>query len=220
MPSYGYARVFSSDQDLALQRAVLKAAGCGVIPAETASGTRRDMQTELQALLDFVQPGDTLVVTRVDCLALYRQRSQNADTLLGACPPAVPHRPWDGAGGTRRPSAPIEGARRPLVRLRYQPCRRRHVGVGLRFPRQPRRTRQGVGGLNALRGADSRRLAAGGDEVSFVDPRVRRLPARKGVGHDLALGRPGLRHARVVRKGSANSDDAKQGCGSKEKVTR
>jgi len=45
------------------------AAGCKVIRAEKASGTRRDGRTELQVLLDFVQPGDTLVVTRIDRLA-------------------------------------------------------------------------------------------------------------------------------------------------------
>jgi DNA invertase Pin-like site-specific DNA recombinase len=54
---------------LAIQRAALKAAGCGVVRAEKASGSRRDGRTELQVLLDFVQPGDTLVVTRVDRLA-------------------------------------------------------------------------------------------------------------------------------------------------------
>lgn len=69
MPLYGYARVSTSDQDLALQRAALEAAGCGVIRAETASGTRRDGRTELQTLLDFLRPGDTLVVTRIDRLA-------------------------------------------------------------------------------------------------------------------------------------------------------
>ncbi len=40
-----------------------------MIRAEKASGTRRDGRTELQGLLDFVQPGDTLVVTRIDRLA-------------------------------------------------------------------------------------------------------------------------------------------------------
>jgi len=40
-----------------------------VVRAEKASGSRRDGRTELQVLLDFVQPGDTLVVTRVDRLA-------------------------------------------------------------------------------------------------------------------------------------------------------
>jgi DNA invertase Pin-like site-specific DNA recombinase len=69
MPLYGYARVSSLDQDLSIQRAALKAAGCDVIRAEKASGTRRDGRTELQALLDFLREGDTLVVTRIDRLA-------------------------------------------------------------------------------------------------------------------------------------------------------
>ncbi len=69
MPIYGYARVSTLDQDLAIQRAAPKAAGCGVVRAEKASGSRRDGRTELQMLLDFVQPGDTLVVTRIDRLA-------------------------------------------------------------------------------------------------------------------------------------------------------
>ena len=68
MPFYGYARVSTFDQDLA-SSAPLKAAGCGVIRAETTSGTRRDGRTELQVLLDFVQPGDALIVTRIDRLA-------------------------------------------------------------------------------------------------------------------------------------------------------
>jgi DNA invertase Pin-like site-specific DNA recombinase len=69
MPTYGYARVSTIDQDLSLQRRMLKAAGCDVIRAEKASGTRRNGRTELQVLLDFLRPGDTLVVTRVDRLA-------------------------------------------------------------------------------------------------------------------------------------------------------
>jgi DNA invertase Pin-like site-specific DNA recombinase len=66
---YGYARVSTLDQDLALQRAALKAAGCEVIRAEKASGTRRNGRTELQTLLEFLRDGDTLVVTRIDRLA-------------------------------------------------------------------------------------------------------------------------------------------------------
>src|ERR1700754_4890701 len=69
MALYGYARVSTLDQNLSLQRAALKAAGCDVIRAEKASGTRRNGRTELQVLLDFLRPGDTLVVTRVDRLA-------------------------------------------------------------------------------------------------------------------------------------------------------
>jgi len=40
-----------------------------VIRAEKVSGTRRDGRTELQMLLEFVQPCGTLVVTRIDRLA-------------------------------------------------------------------------------------------------------------------------------------------------------
>ena len=47
----------------------MKSAGCEVIRAEKASGTRRDGRTELQVLLDFLRAGDTLVVTRIDRLA-------------------------------------------------------------------------------------------------------------------------------------------------------
>jgi DNA invertase Pin-like site-specific DNA recombinase len=69
MPLYGYARVSTLDQDLTIQQAALKAAGCEVIRAEKESGTRRDGRSELQVLLDFVHAGDTLVVTRIDRLA-------------------------------------------------------------------------------------------------------------------------------------------------------
>lgn len=69
MSLYGYARVSTLDQDLTIQRAALKAAGCDVVRAEKASGSRRDGRTELQVLLDFLRPGDALVVTRIDRLA-------------------------------------------------------------------------------------------------------------------------------------------------------
>ena len=69
MSLYGYARVSTLDQDLAIQLATLKAAGCEVIRAEKATGTRRDGRSELQVLLNFLRADDTLVVTRIDRLA-------------------------------------------------------------------------------------------------------------------------------------------------------
>jgi DNA invertase Pin-like site-specific DNA recombinase len=69
MAVYGYARVSTEDQDPTVQVDALRAAGCVVVRAETASGTRRDGRTELQVLFDFLQPGDTLMVTRIDRLA-------------------------------------------------------------------------------------------------------------------------------------------------------
>lgn len=69
MALYGYARVSSADQDYSLQEQALKQAGCDVVRAEKASGTTRNGRTELDLLLEFLRPGDTLVVTRVDRLA-------------------------------------------------------------------------------------------------------------------------------------------------------
>jgi hypothetical protein len=66
---YGYARVSSRDQDLSIQEAALKAAGCDLIRAEKVSGTRREGRAELDLLLEFLRPGDELVVTRIDRLA-------------------------------------------------------------------------------------------------------------------------------------------------------
>lgn len=69
MALYGYARVSTTDQDLSIQEAALKAAGCDVIRAEKKSGTTVQGRTELQNLLEFVRKGDTIVVTRIDRLA-------------------------------------------------------------------------------------------------------------------------------------------------------
>ncbi len=69
MALYGYARVSTSDQDLTLQTQILRAAGCEIIRAEKASGNSRTGRSELQLLLEFLRPGDTLMVTRVDRLA-------------------------------------------------------------------------------------------------------------------------------------------------------
>ena len=69
MALYGYARVSTLEQDVRIQRAALKAAGCDVIRSEKASGTRRDGRTELEVLLEFLRPGDALVITRIDRLA-------------------------------------------------------------------------------------------------------------------------------------------------------
>jgi len=69
MAVYGYARVSSIDQDLAIQERTLRAAGCEVVRAEKATATRRTGRTELELLLTFLRPGDTLIVTRVDRLA-------------------------------------------------------------------------------------------------------------------------------------------------------
>ena len=77
MTTYGYARVSTGDQDLTIQHNALKAAGCTKIRAEKVSATSRKGRTELQILMDFMQEGDTLVVTRIDRLARSMRDLQN-----------------------------------------------------------------------------------------------------------------------------------------------
>lgn len=69
MAKYGYARVSTTDQDLSIQIDALKAAGCGVVRSEKQSGTTTDKRAELATLLEFLRPGDELMVTRIDRLA-------------------------------------------------------------------------------------------------------------------------------------------------------
>lgn len=69
MAIYGYARVSTIDQDLSLQEAALRAAGCTVIRSEKKSGASKEGRAELETLLAFLQEGDTLMVTRIDRLA-------------------------------------------------------------------------------------------------------------------------------------------------------
>lgn len=65
----GYARVSSVGQSLDIQLDALKAAGCEKVFAEKRSGTTAATRMELQAAVEFVREGDTLVVTRLDRLA-------------------------------------------------------------------------------------------------------------------------------------------------------
>ena len=67
MPLRGYARVSTIDQDTGLQLRALRAAGARKIVEETRSGALERPQLEL--LLSRLQPGDTLVVYKVDRLA-------------------------------------------------------------------------------------------------------------------------------------------------------
>jgi DNA invertase Pin-like site-specific DNA recombinase len=63
----GYARVSSADQNLELQRDALEVAGCARIYEDTASGARTE-RPGLDKALEYLRPGDTLVVWRLDRL--------------------------------------------------------------------------------------------------------------------------------------------------------
>lgn len=62
----GYARVSSSGQHLDVQRTALTDAGCEKIYAEKVSGVGE--RAELQAALQFLREGNTLVIYKLDSL--------------------------------------------------------------------------------------------------------------------------------------------------------
>lgn len=68
MSLIGYARVSTADQNSALQTDALTAVGCSRVFFETASGALSD-RPQLNAALDYLRAGDTLVVWKLDRLA-------------------------------------------------------------------------------------------------------------------------------------------------------
>jgi DNA invertase Pin-like site-specific DNA recombinase len=68
MPLFGYARVSTRDQNLVAQDAELMAAGCAKVFKEKISGAKTD-RPELVKAIGRLEPGDVLVVTRLDRLA-------------------------------------------------------------------------------------------------------------------------------------------------------
>lgn len=64
----GYARVSTRDQDAAMQVAALEAAGASRVFRDTASGARSD-RTGLADALDYLRPGDVLMVWKLDRLS-------------------------------------------------------------------------------------------------------------------------------------------------------
>ena len=68
MSILGYARVSTIEQNPQLQLDALVGAGCERIWTDHASGAL-DQRVELAAVLNYLRPGDTLVVWRLDRLA-------------------------------------------------------------------------------------------------------------------------------------------------------
>jgi len=65
---YGYARVSTDGQSLDTQVKQLRAAGAEKVFRETASGARAD-RAQLRRVIDELDKGDVLIVTRLDRLA-------------------------------------------------------------------------------------------------------------------------------------------------------
>ena len=67
MPIYGYARVSTCGQELDIQLAQLRVAGCGRIFCEKESGAKDDRR-ELKRMLRALKAGDVVIVAALDRL--------------------------------------------------------------------------------------------------------------------------------------------------------
>lgn len=80
MLKYGYARVSTIGQDLEAQIQQLEAERCDVIYKEHFTGTITD-RPEFNDVLSKLEPGDTLVVTKLDRIA--RSATQGSELVKG-----------------------------------------------------------------------------------------------------------------------------------------
>ena len=162
----GYARVSTDDQDLTLQRAALKAAGCRRTFEEKVSGARRD-RPELVRMLDQLRDYDVVVVTRLDRFARStRDLLEIAERLneLGAGLRSLAE-PW---ADTTSPAgrmvltvfAGIAEFERALIHQRTSTGRVAAQARGVRFGRPPKLTADQV--------ALGRRLVEEGTSVSVA----------------------------------------------------
>jgi DNA invertase Pin-like site-specific DNA recombinase len=187
MPLYGYARVSTLDQDLAIQEEALRAAGCHVIRAEKRSGGTREGRTELRLLLDFLHPGDTLVVTRIDRLARSVRDLQDIVHELKGKGVALK--------ATEQPVDTGTAAGKAFLAM---------LGVFAEFETNLRRERQ----LEGIRAAKAKGVYKG-RRPSIDRAEVRRLREVEGLGPSAIARRLGIGRASVYRvlggKGGANA---------------
>ena len=177
MPLYGYARVSTVDQDLAIQEAALRAAGCQVVRAEKRSGAAREGRDELRLLLDFLHKGDTLVVTRIDRLARSVKDLQDIVHELKAEGIALK--------ATEQPVDTGTAAGKAFLDM---------LGVFAEFETNLRRERQ----LEGVRAAKARGVYKG--RKPSIDPaEVRRLREAEGLGPSALARQLGIGRASVYR---------------------
>jgi DNA invertase Pin-like site-specific DNA recombinase len=143
---YGYARVSTVGQTLAVQLDGLKAAGCTRIFREKVSGARADRR-ELNKMLSSLEDGDLVVVTRIDRLA------RSTFDLFAIVKSIVDHKaqfrslaePWADTATGRLMIAVLGGladVERDLIRTRTAEGRQRAKARGVRLGRKPKLTSQ------------------------------------------------------------------------------
>ncbi|PER97026.1 recombinase family protein [Bacillus cereus] len=81
---YGYGRVSSVSQNLTAQIKQLQEAGCDTIFKEKISGRKKEYREQFNLLLEIVQEGDTIVVTKLDRFARSTKDALNTIEYLNS----------------------------------------------------------------------------------------------------------------------------------------
>ena len=183
MSLYGYARVSTIDQDLTLQENALRAAGCDIVRSEKVSGTRRDGRNELELLLAFIRPGDTLVVTRIGRLA--RSIKDLQDIMCMLKERSVTFK------ATEQPVDTKSAAGKAFLDM---------LGVFAEFETNLRRERQ-LEGIAAAKG----RGVYKGRKPSIDPAEIRRLHEEEKIGATAIARRLGIGRASVYRALASNT---------------
>ena len=146
MAVLGYARVSTKDQHLTGQLEALKAAGAVTIYREKISGARAD-RPQLAKLMASLQPGDVVLVTKLDRLGRSTRELLNLmDDIkqAGAAFKSLGDPLWDTTTAQGRllstVLASIAEFERELIRERTGEGRDRAKAKGVRFGRKPKMT--------------------------------------------------------------------------------
>jgi DNA invertase Pin-like site-specific DNA recombinase len=142
MAILGYARVSTADQTLKGQLEALKAAGADPIYREKVSGVRAD-RPQLAKLMTALQPGDVVVVTKLDRLG--RSTRELLDLIdrigkVGASFRSLGDPLWDTGSSQGRLLSTLLAAiaefERELIRERTGEGRKRAMAEGVKFGRK------------------------------------------------------------------------------------
>ena len=146
MPIYGYARVSTDGQTLDAQVTQLKAAGAEKVFREKVSGAQTD-RAQLARLLRALEPGDVVLVTRLDRLARSTRDLLNVLAAVGEKEAGFRslHDTWaDTTTPHGRLMLTVLGGlaefERDLIRSRTSEGRERAKARGVRLGRKPRLT--------------------------------------------------------------------------------
>ena len=144
MAVLGYARVSTQDQHLTGQIEALKAAGATTIYREKISGARAD-RPQLGKLMASLQPGDVVLVTKLDRLGRStRELLELIEQIgkAGAVFRSLGDPLWDTSSSQGRLLSTLLAAiaefERDLIRERTGEGRTRAMAKGIKFGRKPK----------------------------------------------------------------------------------